>query len=89
MKSKFVLTIIFSILIYCSNAQWQQTNGPFGGEITSITSRGNYVFSGRFNDLFGACCSGFFLSSDNGITWHADNSGFIVDSIFMTNIIRE
>ncbi|MFH0864808.1 MAG: T9SS type A sorting domain-containing protein [Bacteroidota bacterium] len=65
----FILQFAFCILNYSiSNAQWQQTNGPNGGQINCLVSSGSYLFAGTNN--------GVFISSDNGSTWTASNNGF-------------
>lgn len=44
-----------------SNAQWVQTNGPFGEEINCIESFGNDIYVGNV--------SGVYKSTNNGDTW--------------------
>ena len=58
------------ILIFCSGfsqAQWVQTNGPYGGEILTLAINGNSVFAGTWN--------GVFLSTDSGSSWTSVNNG--------------
>jgi len=50
------------------HAQWQHTNGPYGGVINALT------FSGA-DLLVGTRGGGVFRSTDNGTTWAALNSG--------------
>jgi lipid-binding SYLF domain-containing protein len=64
----YALIILFVVLLFEGAAQaksdfWQQTNGPYGGEIHSlaINSSGD-VFAGTFG-------GGVFRSTDNGNSW--------------------
>ncbi len=68
--NRFVCLIILVFLLSESNlnAQWIQTNGPFGGQVNSLAmipasgGSGSILFAGtRF--------SGVFLSTNNGTTW--------------------
>jgi len=49
-------------------AQWQQTNGPYGGNINCIATNGIDVYAGT--------CCGFYKSSDNGLNWTAINTSW-------------
>jgi hypothetical protein len=50
------------------NAQWIQTNGPYGGTIFCFAVSGTNLFAGTGN-------GGVFLSTNNGTSWTAVNSG--------------
>jgi photosystem II stability/assembly factor-like uncharacterized protein len=67
MKKIILLFLAFSALINFSNAQWQQTNGPFGGVVNCIAVSGSKIFAGTR--------TGVFLSTDNGANWNAVNNG--------------
>ncbi len=70
MRSKlvFVASILFLVGITpCSQAQWLQAGGPYGGTISAIAKNSSF--------LFVATGSGVFRSSDNGATWLPSNSG--------------
>ena len=45
-----------------ARCQWVQTNGPFSGEIVSLTALGSILFAGTE-------ANGLFRSDDNGLTW--------------------
>ena len=68
--NRFICLITFLLLLgeNSLNAQWIQTNGPCGGQVTSFavipgsSGSGSILFAGtRF--------SGVFLSTNNGTTW--------------------
>jgi photosystem II stability/assembly factor-like uncharacterized protein len=73
---KVVFALAFFLIVYCTlyinncSAQWVQTNGPYGGEVTSFcyTNYGTYLFAGTYY-------GGVFRSSNNGSTWEAVNNG--------------
>jgi hypothetical protein len=50
-----------------SNAQWVQTNGPYGGGVLCFATSGTNLFVGTYG--------GVFLSANNGTSWTAVNSG--------------
>jgi photosystem II stability/assembly factor-like uncharacterized protein len=62
--SYFSLCLIsLLILTIKSDAQWVQTNGPYGGQINSLVSIGSYIFT---------CAGGTVLySTNNGTAWNA------------------
>jgi len=49
------------------NAQWVQTNGPYGGNVTCLAFKGT--------DLFAGISVGVYLSTNNGASWTAANTG--------------
>ena len=70
---KFV--ILFLVLIFFllgvtqnSQAQWVQTNGPYGGRVLSFAASGTNLFAAT-------APSGVFLSTNNGKSWSQVNSG--------------
>ena len=50
------------------HAQWQQSNGPYGGDIRTLATSGSNLFAGTNG-------GGVFLSTNNGSTWAAVNTG--------------
>ncbi len=64
-KTAIALIFIGSVL---ANAQWVQTNGPYGGTVLSFAITGVNLFAGTDS-------GGVFLSTNNGATWTAVNSG--------------
>ncbi|MBK6876815.1 MAG: hypothetical protein IPG99_10295 [Ignavibacteria bacterium] len=67
----FVLTVIVHCTLNIDNckAQWIQTNGPYGGHISSFAVSGTNLFAGTGR--------GVFLSNNNGISWTAVNNGLM------------
>ena len=51
-----------------ANGQWVQVNGPYGGTIKALAVKGGNVFAGTDG-------AGVFLSTDNGTSWKAVNTG--------------
>ena len=69
MNNKFFiicLAVIFFTLV--TKAQWQQTNGPYGGPISCFVFSGNNIFAG-------SPYGGVFFSADNGNSWISVNNG--------------
>ena len=63
---------MFLVLICINaNAQWQPTNGPYGGRISCLAKNGSNIFAGSY-------CA-IFLSTDNGVTWSKLNTGLPSD----------
>jgi photosystem II stability/assembly factor-like uncharacterized protein len=60
----FISAVLFTTLSV--QAQWVQTNGPYGGWIYSIAATNNSIIIGTFP-------AGIFLSSDQGVTWRKPN----------------
>ena len=62
-----ILFLLISIVVpQRTSAQWVQTNGPYGGQVNSLVSIGNYIFT---------CAGGAVLCSTNdGTTWNATGS---------------
>jgi len=52
-----------------TDAQWVQTSGPEGGQITAFASHNGFVFAGTSG-------AGNFRSSNGGTTWTQMNSGY-------------
>lgn len=50
-------------------AQWVQSNGPLGGEITCLAYSDNNIYAGTYS-------GGVLVSSDNGLNWISANNGF-------------
>lgn len=66
---KIILTVLICFLFFCltTNAQWTQCNGPYGGEINTLTKIVANIFAG--------CQGGVFLTTNNGENWTAVNNG--------------
>ena len=73
-KSIFAAFVGLTILLVSNHAHsqsnfWEQTNGPFGGNIQSLAINSN-------GDIFaGIVFGGMFRSTDNGDNWTAINTG--------------
>jgi hypothetical protein len=72
MRSRLAIILIgMGILLFFpqwATAQWVQTGGPEGGNITALAVSGTNLFAGTTG-------GGVFLSKDNGKNWKAVNSG--------------
>ena len=64
----FILLGLFTLASGILNAQWIQTNGTKGEFIRCFAVSGTNLFAGTNGD-------GLFLSTDNGTSWSAVNSG--------------
>ena len=69
MTKFFLISVLLPLIGLSSlvNAQWTQTNGPYGGSIACVTSDGTNIFAGTRE--------GVFLSINNGSSWTAVNNG--------------
>ena len=77
MKYLLILIIIFKCFIL--NAQWVQSNGPYGGPIVSFGSQDSTLLVGTFG-------CGIFKSVNNGNSWQAINNGVPLDPNFFSTI---
>jgi photosystem II stability/assembly factor-like uncharacterized protein/pimeloyl-ACP methyl ester carboxylesterase len=71
MKSIFRFLFVALSVFTSTNplsAQWVQTNGPYGGNITSFAISGDNIFAGTGG-------GGIYLSSNNGSSWSPVNTG--------------
>ncbi len=71
MKIRLLTTVILGILFICvtqTKAQWVQTNGISRENIDSFAISGTNLFAGTMGD-------GVFLSTNNGTSWTAVNTG--------------
>ena len=68
MKSKLLLA--FLLLCQSMNvvAQWQQTNGPYGGNVRDVLVSGSNIFAATYG-------SGVYLSTNNCSSWTTLNNG--------------
>ncbi len=76
MKAKNIfLYFLIALLISTNktNAQWVQTNGPYGGNIRSIAVSGTNIFAGTDG--------GIFLSTNNGNSWTEVNNGLTIGAV--------
>ena len=70
------LTIILAVSFSASHAvaQWVQTKGPYGGDITSLVNVGSTIYAGTSG-------GGVFRSTDNGTSWTAASTGLGLTNI--------
>jgi len=65
---KRALPVLVVLLVsFQLNAQWVQTNGPYGGRIVCLASSGSIIFASTPGDVF--------LSTNNGANWSTINKG--------------
>ena len=64
MKKIFLFLVLMSSFAF---SQWVQTNGPYGGYVYSFAVSGTNLFAGTGG--------GVFLSTNNGTSWTAVNTG--------------
>ena len=69
----FVLFWLFTTTIPL-HAQWLQTNGPYGGIVQCFAVSGTNLFAGTYG--------GVFLSTNNGTSWTAVNTGLTNTDVF-------
>lgn len=69
MKTKILLLILFICFSNILNAQWEQTNGPYGGDIRCIALSGSNIYAGT------AGGNGVYVSNDNGNHWNNISTG--------------
>jgi len=77
MKKNLIRIAIYSIAVVFPltvNAQWIQTNGPVGENIVALALCNGTIFAGAYD-------AGVFLSTNNGSSWSAADSGLTNDSI--------
>ena len=59
MKTTLLFLFAFSFAAFPQQNFWEQTNGPNGGQVNSLTiDKNGYIFAGTIN--------GVYRSSDNG-----------------------
>ncbi|MBN1758120.1 MAG: hypothetical protein JW863_07380 [Chitinispirillaceae bacterium] len=67
--NRLLITMISVFLIASlAGAEWEQTNGPFFGWVSSLTECGSYIFAGTHNGQV-------FRSADKGTTWKNVSAG--------------
>jgi photosystem II stability/assembly factor-like uncharacterized protein len=77
MKNLYILAslfcMIFLLQVLSLQAQWVQTNGPYGGNITSFTTINSTLYAGTKY--------GVFRSNDNGASWTEVNRNLSATTI--------
>ena len=75
MKNIFYTTfIVFCSIYFSANAQWVQTNGPYGRTVNCFAVQGSNIFAGTYE-------FGVYRSSDNGEHWLAVNNGLTDNTV--------
>jgi hypothetical protein len=67
-KLLYVVVFATASLSICAEAQWIQSDGPYGGQILSLAFSGTNIFAGT---AFG----GVYLSTNSGQSWAPVNNG--------------
>jgi len=71
MKTIACIRVLVALMFTTSSpilAQWVQTNGPYGGDVRCFAISGTNLFAGTYG-------GGVFLSTNNGTSWTAVNTG--------------
>jgi photosystem II stability/assembly factor-like uncharacterized protein len=68
MKRLILICSFFLQLFFITNAQWQPTNGPYGGNVNGLIIKDQNIFALAMEE-------GIFISTDNGTTWSPRNNG--------------
>jgi photosystem II stability/assembly factor-like uncharacterized protein len=68
MKKYFLLFSFYLQLLPVMYAQWQPTNGPYGGSIIGMVIKDQNIFAVTMQQ-------GVFTSTDNGSSWSEKNNG--------------
>src|ERR1041385_9429238 len=72
MRALTIFVLLTLILLTATpsvlSAQWVQTNGPYGGDVSSFAISGTKIFAGTYG-------GGVYLSTNNGTSWTAVDSG--------------
>ncbi len=63
----FIISLLAVLFAGTLTAQWVQTNGPYGGDVTSLVVADSALYAGT--------SGGVFRSADNGSTWIQVNNG--------------
>lgn len=73
---KIKLTFAILLITILAQAQWTQTNGPKGNNISAITALGSNLFAASPDGgYFLNSAGGVFLSADSGANWTLVNTG--------------
>ncbi len=72
---RLVLAAIFLLFSNLINAQWVQTNGPYGGDVRCFAISGSNIFAGTIG-------GGVFLSTNNGNNWSPVNNGLTNPNVY-------
>jgi photosystem II stability/assembly factor-like uncharacterized protein len=67
MRKQLLILLLVSLGSNTAPAQWVQTNGPYGGLVNCFAVSGTNLFAGTRG--------GVFLSTNNGTSWTAVNTG--------------
>src|SRR6186713_790956 len=74
---KIATTLLVVTIAFHSFAQtWQQTNGPYGGDVRCI------VINSEQQVYIGTRGGGVYHSSDNGSTWNQVNNGLTAKDVW-------
>ena len=76
-----IICLALALAASVSNAQWIQTNGPYGGTIHCFAVSGTNLFAGTDG-------GGVFLSTNNGTSWTAVNTGLTNTYVYALAVSR-
>ena len=76
-----LIFVVFSLFTTTNplHAQWIQTNGPYGGWVTSFAVSGTNLFAGTDG-------GGVFLSANNGTSWTAASTGLTNTTVWSLDL---
>jgi hypothetical protein len=70
----WLAAIVLAFHAIHAEAQWIQTNGPYGGDVRCLAVSGTNLFAGTY-------LGGVFLSTNNGTSWQAASTGLTNTSV--------
>ncbi len=85
---KNTIRLLFAVSVICVtavplHAQWVQTNGPYGGNVTCFAVSGTTMYAGTDDWPIG----GVFRSTDHGSTWTEAGYGLMKSRVFALAVL--
>ncbi len=89
-KYSLASLVLLLVFITTTNAQWVQSNGPYGGNVSAIVKSGSMIFAGLETPYITTSSTdfgGFYKSSDQGEHWVRSDAGIRNKNISMLTAI--